>query len=119
MIYKVISISAWQQWQQDNEDNPHYGWLGEGIDVRDQYIHCSTQEQLANTLKLYFAQRQDILLLALNENDEQLDVRWEASRNHLLFPHIYSALHMHHVQEIYTLSLDQAGQHTLPISLIQ
>jgi uncharacterized protein (DUF952 family) len=119
LIYKVISVSAWQEWQAQHKIDTSYMWLGEGIDLQDGYIHCSTPEQLATTLALYFAQRSDILLLAFNdafnENDERLDVRWELSRNQSLFPHIYGAVQMHHVDTTYTLTLDKYGQHILPI----
>ena len=54
------------------------------------FIHGSTAEQVPATYRRYYADRTDLVLLALD--DEGLDVRWEAAPSSELFPHVYSAI---------------------------
>jgi uncharacterized protein (DUF952 family) len=56
------------------------------------FIHMSTAAQLAGTLALHF---QDVTAVTLLEVDAQAledNLRWEASRDGQLFPHLYRSL---------------------------
>jgi uncharacterized protein (DUF952 family) len=67
-------------------------FLGSVDDLRDGYIHLSTTEQAAETARKYFANRDDLVLVAFLTATLGPQLRWEASRGGALFPHLYEAL---------------------------
>ena len=64
-------------------------FAGMPIDIADGYIHFSTAEQLAETLRLHFAGQTDLVLLAVRSANLGEALRWEASRGGALFPHLH------------------------------
>ncbi|WEK03327.1 MAG: DUF952 domain-containing protein [Candidatus Devosia phytovorans] len=62
---------------------------GMAIDAKDGYMHFSTAEQLAETLKLHFAGQGELVLLAVRAADLGDALVWEPSRGGALFPHLY------------------------------
>ena len=64
-------------------------FAGMPIDAQDGYIHFSSADQLAETLRLHFAGQSDLVLLAVRSADLGDGLRWEASRGGALFPHLY------------------------------
>ena len=67
-------------------------FAGAGIDVRDGYIHFSTAQQVAETARLHFAGRIDLVLFAVDVEVVQDRLKWEASRGGQLFPHVYGVI---------------------------
>jgi len=65
------------------------GYAGMPIDAKDGYIHFSTAGQLAETLRLHFADQSGLILLAVRSADLGDNLVWEASRGGALFPHLY------------------------------
>lgn len=59
------------------------------IDTADGFVHFSTAAQLSETLRLYFAGQENIVLLAVRSYDLGKDLVWEPSRGGQLFPHVY------------------------------
>ncbi|MBN8649476.1 MAG: DUF952 domain-containing protein [Caulobacterales bacterium] len=96
-------------------DNGFY--TGSALDNKDGFIHLSTKEQSAQTLKLYFSGVPNLILAKINLEPIINTVKWEASRNGDLFPHIYADLPKSAVSNIYTLKYDGAGNPILPIDL--
>ena len=64
-------------------------FAGMPIDAQDGYIHFSSAEQLAETLRLHFAGQSGLVLLAVRSADLGDGLRWETSRGGALFPHLY------------------------------
>ena len=65
---------------------------GSKKDEEDGFIHFSTREQLCNTIRKYFYQYTQVVILAFKETDLKSKLRWEASRDNELFPHYYDTL---------------------------
>ena len=65
---------------------------GSAVDLADGYIHLSTGEQLAETVRKHYANRQNLLLLTVDLTALGETVIWEPSRGGALFPHIYGPL---------------------------
>lgn len=65
-------------------------YAGMPIDAQDGYMHFSTASQLAETLRLHFADHSDLVLLAVHSAALGDDLVWEPSRNGALFPHLYT-----------------------------
>lgn len=86
MIYKILSSDEWQAARRVGI------FHGSGIDLKDGYIHFSASDQVRETAARHFANRTDLVLLAVEENDLGDALKWEVSRGGALFPHLYIPL---------------------------
>lgn len=86
MVFKLATIDAWT-------DAIVTGvFEGSSDDRRDGYIHLSSGPQLAQTARKYFANVEDLCLIAFATTDLGADLKWEPSRDGDLFPHYYGPL---------------------------
>ena len=83
LIYKIATEAAFAP----ARHTP--GFAGMPVDAKDGYIHFSTAEQLAETLRLHFAGQSGLVLLGVRTADLGAGLKWEASRGGDLFPHYY------------------------------
>ena len=86
LVYKVFIKSDFDFFLIEGETQ------GTVTDLRDGFIHLSTREQIYSTIKKYFNQYTQVVILAFKEVDLKSKLRWEASRNEELFPHYYDTL---------------------------
>ena len=105
-IYKIAARTLW------NEAEQRGVFSGAEIDIRDGYIHFSSQDQVAETLALHFAGQSDLVLVEVDT--ARLDIKWEPSRGGQLFPHLYGKLPLEPVGTVWPLALDTNGEHILP-----
>jgi len=105
-IYKICARPLWQAAEQAGV------FTGAEIDIRDGYIHLSSQSQIAETLALHFTSQPDVLLIEVDS--AHLEIKWEPSRGGQLFPHLYASLPMQAVSAVWPLALDAKGVHILP-----
>lgn len=86
LVYKILSREEWAQAERDGV------FHGSEVDRRDGYIHLSAADQLERTISLWFAGRDDLVLVAI-EAERLVDaLKWEPSRGGALFPHYYAPL---------------------------
>ncbi len=88
-------------------------YLGSFDDRRDGFIHLSTAQQLQGTADTHFAGRDNLVLVAFNDDDLSETLRWEASRGGQLFPHVYGTLDTGDARWTKPLPLGPDG-HVLP-----
>lgn len=105
-IYKICARPLWQDAEQAGV------FTGAEIDIKDGYIHFSSQSQIAETLALHFASQPDLLLIEVDST--ALEIAWEPSRGGQLFPHLYDSLPLAAVHAVWPLALDANGVHILP-----
>ena len=86
MIYKILTVEADAQLQRDA------GLMPAGIDAADGYVHFSNAAQLEATLDAYYHGHDDLIILAVDEAACGAALRWEPSRDGVLFPHLYGPL---------------------------
>ena len=84
-VYKVVGRDEWAAAEREGV------FCGATIDLKDGYIHLSAADQLLTTVSLYFADRDDLMLVAL-EAESFPALKWEPSRGGALFPHLYAPL---------------------------
>ena len=77
LLYKLVHQALWEKAQKVEF------WAGSPDDLRDGFIHLSTREQLAGTLREHLAGESSVLVLGVDVSGP--DLHWEASRNGLLF----------------------------------
>ncbi len=85
-VYKIIDAGIWEQACVAGVFN------GAAIDLSDGYIHLSDASQVETTAQLYFAEKQNLLLVAFDPAGFGESLKWEASRGGALFPHVYGTL---------------------------
>jgi uncharacterized protein (DUF952 family) len=86
-IYHIATAIAWQEALQQ-ESYVHPSLATEG------FIHCSYQNQVAETLKLHFKGQTDLVLLEIDPSQLTAELKVEPSRNGELFPHLYGPLNL-------------------------
>ncbi len=88
LIYKIVDEGAWHKAQLEGV------FTGASIDLQDGYIHLSTATQMHQTAALYFAGQNNLMLIAVDDQNVAHKLKWEASRGGQLFPHIYGTIEM-------------------------
>ena len=81
-VFKILTKEEWS-------DALKHGYVKTEIDKNDGFIHFSTSKQLAKTLRLYFNDIDELVLLQINEEKIQSDLVYEQSdSNNLSLIHI-------------------------------
>ena len=89
---------------------------GSKKDLEDGYIHFSDKEQLKGTLKKFYLNQKDLILLKVDAL--KLDkLIYEQSSDGSMFPHLYSFLEMSNVCDSWDIILDENGFHKIPLEI--
>ena len=107
MIYKICPAAEWTQAVE------RHRYDGSPLDRKDGFIHFSRGPQVAGTLAKYYADANDLVLVAIDEAGLE-DLRWEPSRGGQLFPHLYGTLALRHVVWVKPLTRGKDGAFVLP-----
>ena len=108
LIFKVVSQEEW------NSAGPEYP--GSAHDRADGFLHFSTAAQLPETLRRYYAGRDDLLLLAVSTEALGAALKWEPSPSRGEdFPHLFSALPRSAVLWTRALTRRPDGEFLLPL----
>ena len=97
-IFKIFRAQEWAAFQASGE------FKGSPDDIRDGFIHFSSEDYLAGTLARYFKDNGEIVIAMVDNPDWGAAMIWERSRGGGLFPHLYAALFRQDVQRFWTLS---------------
>ena len=108
-IYKIINADELKEAKSSGT------YSGSSKDIQDGYIHFSGEEQVEGTLKKYYTNQKDLVLLKVKTL--KLDhLIWEQASDGNMFPHLYSSLDLSNVVKEYEIGLDDDGNHKLPDS---
>lgn len=106
-IYKIIDNDEWKKAKASGL------YSGSSKDLEDGYIHFSDEEQLEGTLKKYYSNEKNLVLLKVDTL--KLDhLLWEQSSDGNMFPHLYSSLDIKNVVSENEINLNDDGTHILP-----
>jgi len=81
---------------------------------RDGFIHFSSATQVRDTATRYFAEAEDLMLIAVDADALGDALKWEVSRGGDLFPHLYGELPLAAVLWVRPLPLGIDQQHVFP-----
>lgn len=87
---------------------------GGELDRRDGFIHFSSADQVVETAARYLAGVSGLVLLAVDPARLGDALKWEKSRDNLLFPHLYTTLSPNDVESAVELPLGPDGHHIFP-----
>jgi uncharacterized protein (DUF952 family) len=106
-IYKVCTEFEWQEAKNKGQ------LIGSKKDKEDSFIHFSGDDQVAGTLKKFYQNQKDLILLKVDTL--KLDhLIWEQASDGNMFPHLYSSLDINNVVDEFKISLGDNGTHILP-----
>ena len=108
-IYKIINANEWKK----AKDKGSYS--GSSKDLKDGYIHFSGEEQVEGTLKKFYQNQKDLILLKV-ETLHLNSLVWEQASDGNMFPHLYSSLDVSNVVDEFRILLE-GDKHVLPTSL--
>ena len=106
-IYKICTKSELQEAKNKGQ------FVGSKKDLDDGYIHFSGEEQVVETLKKYYLNQKDLILLKV-ETLKLDHLIWEQASDGNMFPHLYSLLELSNVVNEFEISLKDDGSHVLP-----
>ena len=108
-IYKICTKSEWQEIKNKGQ------LIGSKKDLEDGYIHFSGEDQINGTLKNFYSNQKDLILLKIDTL--KLDhLLWEQASDGNMFPHLYSTLDMSNIVDEFEIDLRDDGSHIVPTS---
>ena len=107
LVYKILNASDWQT-------TISLGFTQTALDEGDGYVHLSTRAQVAETLRLHYADQPDVRLFEYVVEEMSGPVRWEESRGGQLFPHLYARLRIDAAKRTWILQQGPDGIPMLP-----
>ena len=108
-VYKICTKSEWQEVKNKGQ------LKGSKKDLEDGYIHFSGEEQVEGTLKKFYSNQKDLILLKIDTLKLE-HLLWEQASDGNMFPHLYSSLDISNVVDEFEIILKDDGSHILPAS---
>jgi uncharacterized protein (DUF952 family) len=116
MIYHITSRQAWEDAQAKGE------YRTESMTSED-FIHCSTFEQVLPVAHLYYKGQSGLIVLEIEPSLLSSELRWEPPSGGApppgvpvgeMFPHIYGPINLDAVHKVGKLESNSDGTFTLP-----
>lgn len=109
LIYKIIHRAEWRAAEVAG------AYAGSEKDRADGFLHFSTIEQVPRTLKRYYANENDLVLVAIDSASLTAGtLKFEPSTGGELYPHLYASLPVSAVTWVRDLTRGPAGEFVLP-----
>ena len=107
-IYKLCTKSELLEAKSKGQLN------GSKKDLEDGYIHFSAEDQVQGTLKKYYLNQKNLILLKV-DTLKLNHLIWEQASDGNMFPHLYSKLDISNVVDEFEIFLSEDGNHILPL----
>lgn len=107
VVFKIASEELWREAEKSGT------FVGSPVDLEDGFIHFSTERQVAETARRYYAGKTGLLLIAIDGSKLGDALRFEPSRGGELFPHLYAPLPLTAVLWKRPMPLGPDGEHVL------
>lgn len=82
--------------------------------AKDGFIHCSLRHQMLRVAGALFRGRDDLVLLAIEEDRVQPKIRYEAMDTTDAFPHVYGRLNLDAIAEAVPWEVKADGSAPMP-----
>jgi uncharacterized protein (DUF952 family) len=115
VILHITTKNDWNTASLDGSYNPA------SLD-NEGFIHCSTIEQTIETANQYFKNQRDLVILCIDKNNLDVELKYEPpaenqiqdTRSSALFPHLYGPLKVSSVVKVVDLVPNIDGEFILP-----
>ena len=106
-VYKICSELEWQKYKNKGQ------LTGSKKDLEDGYIHFSGEDQVRGTLKKFYSNQKNLILLKI-DTLKLNHLLWEQASDGNMFPHLYSSLDISNIVDEFEITLGDDGYHNLP-----
>jgi len=107
LIFKIVPRAEWEASSGDYPGSAH--------DLADGFLHFSTGAQLVETLRRYYADKDDLMLIAVDPAALGAALKWEYSPSRGEdFPHLYAPLSCDAMKWARPLKRNADGEFVLP-----
>ncbi|MEA5503372.1 DUF952 domain-containing protein [Halotia wernerae UHCC 0503] len=110
----IFHITQRQQWEQANLIG---SYRGDTLDI-EGFIHCSKATQIVKVANRFFLNQQGLVLLAIDSNQVQAEIRYEVAEIGELFPHIYGVLNIDAIYQVINFEPKKDGFFELPPEVV-
>lgn len=107
---KIWHITERQQWEQAQLTHVYRSDSLES----EGFIHCSTPKQVIQVANAFFFGQQGLVLLGIDSEKVEADIRYEEVNGTECFPHIYGPLNTEAVTEVLDFEPGVDGGFELP-----
>jgi uncharacterized protein (DUF952 family) len=101
----ILHITQKKQWEEAKISG---FYRGDTLDS-EGFIHCSTPKQIIPTANKFFLHQEGLVVLFIDSDRVQPEVRYELAENQEYFPHIYGALNVDAVLEVLDFPVGRDG----------
>ncbi|MCC5620438.1 DUF952 domain-containing protein [Nostoc sp. CHAB 5715] len=110
----ILHITKRQQW----EPAKNLGtYRADSLDS-EGFIHCSKSTQILKVAKRFFDNQKELVLLFIDSEKVQAEIRYEPAEIGELFPHIYGELNIDAVYQVIDFEAGEDGLFELPQEVI-
>ncbi|MBD1860369.1 MULTISPECIES: DUF952 domain-containing protein [Trichocoleus] len=109
----IFHITSAPQWEQDQLAGIYQG----DTLASEGFIHCSTLQQVEGVANRYFTGQTDLLLLCINSDQVQAEIKYKALVGDEEYPHIYGPLNLDAVTEVAPWAPQPDGTFALPAAI--
>ncbi|MUL39547.1 DUF952 domain-containing protein [Gloeocapsopsis dulcis] len=110
----ILHITQRTQWETAQRSQVYRGDTLES----EGFIHCSTPQQVINVANTRFWNQQGLVLLCIDSDKVQAEIRYEGIQQDELFPHIYGSLNLDAVFQVLNFQPNQDGTFAFPQEII-
>lgn len=97
-LYRISSSSEWFDFKKKKIMKCN------SVDLESDFIHLSSKEQINGTLKKYFKHKKNLYLIKLFKYGMDEKIKWEKSRDNMLFPHYYGDILIENVNKVFKIN---------------
>ena len=110
LIFHITSAPQWEQAQ--------LGGSYEGDTLASEgFIHCSTLQQVEGVANRYFSGQTNLVLLCINSEQVQAEIKYEVLVGDEAYPHIYGPLNLDAVTQVVSWAPQPDGSFALPVAI--
>lgn len=109
----ILHITQRYQWEKAKILG---SYRGDTLDS-EGFIHCSTVSQVIGSANRFFKNQTDLVILVIEIDRTQSEIRYEGEDDNNLFPHIYGELNIDAVVQEIALAAGADGLFKLPAEL--
>ncbi|EKQ69032.1 hypothetical protein OsccyDRAFT_1639 [Leptolyngbyaceae cyanobacterium JSC-12] len=110
LVFHITPRSHWQQAQPLGE------YQATSLDS-EGFIHCSTASQVVRVANLFYQGQTDLVLLCIDVDRVQPELRYDVVETGEQFPHIYGALNLDAVVQVVEFEPNADGWFELPAAI--
>lgn len=110
----ILHITKRQQWEQAKNLGTY---RADSLDS-EGFMHCSKSTQILKVAKRFFDNQKELVLLFIDSEKVQAEIRYEPAEIGELFPHIYGELNIDAVYQVIDFEAGEDGLFELPQEVI-